>query len=104
MTVQNPSSPTARPERPRLNGAVMGRALQYLWREKVRAGLPYLFLLIATLSQLAVPRMVRNIIDAVTKGVMANAVLQGLAQIPSNFLALALPKILAFLNLPFPKQ
>jgi ATP-binding cassette subfamily B multidrug efflux pump len=49
---------------------------------------------------LAVPRLVRGIIDAVTQGVLANAVLNGLSQIPPADLSAALPKLLAFLNLP----
>jgi len=76
------------------------RAISYLGRYKKQALLPYLFLLIATLAQLAVPRMVRNIIDAITQGYIASAVLDGLAQIPETVLDQALPQILDFLDLP----
>ncbi len=72
----------------------------YLGRYRREAILPYLFLVIATLSQLAVPRMVRNIIDAVTNGVIAKAVLTNLDKIPAQFMAVALPKILDFRGLP----
>jgi ABC-type multidrug transport system fused ATPase/permease subunit len=49
----------------------MGRAIRYLLRYRSLAALPYVFLVIATLAQLAVPRLVRNIIDAVTSGAIA---------------------------------
>ena len=78
----------------------LGRAMKYLSHYRRQAVLPYLFLIIATLSQLAVPRLVRNIIDAVTQGVIAKSVLDGLAKIPAAFISQALPKILEFLNLP----
>jgi ATP-binding cassette subfamily B multidrug efflux pump len=78
----------------------LGRAMQYLSHYRRQAVLPYLFLIVATISQLAVPRLVRNIIDAVTQGVVAKSVLNGLAKIPSAYVSLALPKILGFLNLP----
>jgi ATP-binding cassette subfamily B protein len=42
---------------------------------------------------LAVPRMVRNIIDAVTRGVIANAIVPKLDQIPANFLPTILDKL-----------
>lgn len=72
----------------------IGRAIRYLTRYKQQAVLPYLFLLIATLSQLAVPRMVRNVIDAVTTGYISDQILQALDKIPANFVGAALPKIL----------
>ena len=48
----------------------MVRSISYLSRYRGLALLPYLFLFIATLAQLLVPRMVRNVIDAVTNGVV----------------------------------
>jgi ATP-binding cassette subfamily B protein len=78
----------------------MARAVRYLWRYRTQAALPYIFLLIATLSQLAVPRLVRNVIDAVTSGVTAKTLLSRLPGIPEAFIGQALPRILAFLNLP----
>ena len=78
----------------------MKRAAQYLLRNRGLAFLPYIFLLVATLSQLIVPRLVRNVIDAVTSGVTAKALLENLPKIPQNFIDQALPKILDFLNLP----
>jgi ATP-binding cassette subfamily B multidrug efflux pump len=84
----------------RLDNRAMGRALQYLGRYKRQAALPYLFLIIATLSQLAVPRLVRSILDAETKGVLAKTVLDGLDKIPAQFMTVALPKILDLLKNP----
>ncbi len=78
----------------------VGRAIRYLTRYGREAALPYLFLIIATLAQLAVPAMIANIINAVTSGYVADQVLQALNQIPPTFLSQALPKILAALNYP----
>jgi ATP-binding cassette, subfamily B, multidrug efflux pump len=68
-----------------MNNRALGRALRYLLHYKGEAALPYLFLVIATLAQLIVPRMVRNIIDAITNGVIANEVLSRLSSIPAAF-------------------
>ncbi len=84
---------------PSAKGAIP-RAARYLWRYKGQAALPYVFLLIATLSQLMVPRMVRNIIDSVTNGVLAKTLLERLPSIPAMFVTQALPQILNFLKLP----
>jgi len=86
--------------RPPAQRAALGRAMRYLSRYRRQAVLPYLFLLIATFAQLAVPRLVRNIIDAVTQGVAARAALDGLEQIPSFAMSEALPRILELMNLP----
>lgn len=83
---------------PNNNG--LRRAMNYLGHYKRQAVLPYLFLIVATLSQLAVPHLVRNIIDAVTQGFAAGQVLSGLDQIPSQGMSVALPQILDFLSLP----
>jgi ATP-binding cassette subfamily B protein len=73
----------------------MGRAVRYLMNYKQQAALPYVFLIIATLSQLAVPHMIRNVIDAVTSGYLADQILSALKQIPAQFVDAALPQILA---------
>jgi ATP-binding cassette, subfamily B, multidrug efflux pump len=83
---------TRRPQRPSFKG--IGRAIKYLTNYKRQALLPYIFLVIATLSQLAVPRMIRNVIDAVTSGYIADQILKALDQIPAQFVSAALPKIL----------
>lgn len=72
----------------------MGRAIKYLTNYKRQAALPYLFLIVATLSQLAVPSMIRRVIDAVTNGYIADQVLQALEKIPAQFVGAALPKVL----------
>jgi len=89
------SRPSARGQRgnPKSRGA-LGRSIRYLFKYKWQAALPYLFLIVATLSQLAVPRMVRNVIDAVTSGYIADQILQTLDNIPAEFVGSALPKIL----------
>ena len=82
----------ARRQRPSFKG--IGRAIRYLTKYGSQAVWPYIFLIIATLSQLAVPRMIRNVIDAVTSGYLADQVLQALDKIPAQFVGAALPKIL----------
>jgi ATP-binding cassette subfamily B protein len=79
---------------------VIGRALSYLKRYRAQAALPYVFLIVATLAQLAVPKLVSNIIDAVTTGARANMMRDAMAQIPEGALPQALPRVLAALNLP----
>lgn len=93
-----PSSSAGGEIRP--TSGVMRRALRYLSRYRTQALLPYVFLTIATLAQLAVPRMVRNMIDAVTRGAIADQVLKALERIPATFINQALPRILDVLNYP----
>jgi ATP-binding cassette subfamily B protein len=76
----------------------IGRAIKYLTNYKRQAALPYIFLIIATLSQLAVPHMIRRVIDAVTSGFLASQVLSALDKIPAQFVSAALPKILTALG------
>jgi ATP-binding cassette, subfamily B, multidrug efflux pump len=80
--------------------AAISRAAHYLLRYRRQAALPYIFLVIATLSQLAVPRLIRNIIDAVTEGVTAKTLLERLPAIPEALIPQALPQVLDFLSLP----
>ncbi len=87
-----------RAQRPSFKG--IGRAIRYLTNYKSQAALPYVFLIIATLSQLAVPRMIRNVIDAVTSGYIADQILSALDKIPANFIGAALPKILELTGKP----
>jgi ATP-binding cassette subfamily B protein len=82
--------------------------MRYLGHYRKQALLPYIFLVVATLSMLAVPRLLGNIIDAVMQGYTANTVLEGMEQIPEftmeqipEFtLPQFIPQILEFLNLP----
>ncbi len=78
----------------------MGRAIRYLGRYRRQAAMPYLFLVIATLAQLAVPKLVGNIIDAITQGSLADNILAVLNKIPLAFQSTTLPRILEALNLP----
>jgi len=98
--MNNRSLPRARRGRSGIEMKSLGRLVRYLARYPRQAALPYLFLVVASLSQLAVPRMVRNIIDAVSSGVIAQSALSNLARVPAAILPLALPKILAALGLP----
>jgi ATP-binding cassette subfamily B multidrug efflux pump len=90
------NSPRAKRQKTSFKG--IGRAVKYLTHYKSQAVLPYIFLVIATLSQLAVPRMIRNVIDAVTSGFLADQVLQALDKIPAAFVSTVLPKILEALK------
>ncbi len=92
------TQPNTRARRARPSFKGIGRAIRYLTKYGRQAALPYLFLIIATLSQLAVPRMIRNVIDAVTSGFLADQVLQALDKIPASFISAALPKILEALK------
>lgn len=94
------SRPQARNRGPRSSFKGIGRAIKYLTNYKRQALLPYIFLVIATLSQLAVPRMVRNVIDAVTSGYVADQILKGIDQMPANLVGAALPKILEMTGKP----
>ena len=89
-----------RPPRPPIDRAALRRAIQYLTRYRRQAALPYIFLFIATVSMLAVPGLLRRMIDAITQGAIADSVLKALAQIPSTYMGQALPRILEFLKLP----
>src|SRR5512146_1437759 len=94
------SRPLSRPAGRSAGSSSMGRAIRYLTHYKRQAALPYVFLIIATLAQLAVPTMIRRILDAVTSGYVADQVLQALDKIPPQFASAALPKILSALHYP----
>ena len=85
--------------KPGSRGALV-RVYRYLTHYGRQAALPYLFLIVATLAQLAVPRLVGNIIDAITSGAMAENILKLLGKIPAAMLPAALPKIVEALNYP----
>jgi ATP-binding cassette, subfamily B, multidrug efflux pump len=90
----------SRGRQPRSSFKGIGRAVRYLTHYGRQAALPYVFLIIATVSQLAVPRLVRSIIDAVTSGYIADQVLGALDKIPAQFVGTALPKILELTGKP----
>jgi len=62
------------------------RSIQYLARYRWQAIIPYLFLVIATLAQLMIPRMLGNIIDAVAQGSIANAIVPRMDTLPAGIL------------------
>ena len=70
--------------RPGVDRKTLMRSIGYLGRYRWQAIAPYIFLIIATLSQLMVPRMLGNIIDAVTRGSAANAIVPRMDTIPSD--------------------
>src|SRR5512136_1634942 len=78
-----------RAERPKPNWAALRRAMGYNRHYGSIMLLAYGTLIIATLAQLAVPALVRRLIDAVTNGVISQNVLQ----VPAQFQALALQKL-----------
>ena len=80
MQTQSMSSMRARPTSQK---GALGRALRYLTHYRGEAALPYLFLLIATLAQLAVPKLIGNIIDTITKSYTAQQVTSNLNNIPA---------------------
>jgi len=84
-------NPRTNNPRGKIDRKALGRALRYLGRYRGLALLPYLFLVIATLAQLMVPRMIRNIIDTVTQGLIAKTIVPQLNSIPAN----VLPNILS---------
>ncbi|PWH11970.1 MAG: ABC transporter ATP-binding protein [Anaerolineae bacterium] len=94
------SRPISQRHARKADNASLGRALQYLTKYRSQAIIPYLFLVISSLSQLAVPTLIRRVIDAVTSGYVADQVLQGLSQIPENMVSVALPRLLSALNYP----
>ncbi|HRE25381.1 MAG TPA: ABC transporter transmembrane domain-containing protein, partial [Anaerolineales bacterium] len=85
---------------PTPNNKGLQRSIAYLRGQGRRAILPYTFLIIATLSQLAVPRLVRDIIDAVTNGYVASQVLDAWDKIPTAFQSAAVPQLLEAFALP----
>ncbi len=94
------SRPISRSIDKRPGASSMGRAFKYLSHAGHQALLPYLFLVIATLAQLAIPALIAGIINAVTSGYIATQVLQALNQIPQQVISAALPKILTQLSYP----
>jgi ATP-binding cassette subfamily B protein len=67
--------------RRKLNVQSLPRAIRYLLRYRREAALAYGAMLVATLAQLAVPQLVQNILDAVTRGLIASGVLGLPAQV-----------------------
>jgi ATP-binding cassette subfamily B multidrug efflux pump len=75
------------------NRNALSRAMRYLWNYKYLAAIPYLFLMVATLSQLMVPKLVNNIINDITRGTVANTLVPKLDQIPASLIPIILQKL-----------
>jgi ATP-binding cassette subfamily B protein len=88
----NPRSRRRDPGQP-LQKSSLGRAIRYLGKFRRQAALPYVFLVVATLAQLAVPKMVGNLIDAISKGVIYDQILAAIEKIPVAFVTQALPQL-----------
>ena len=58
----------------------LGRAIRFLGQHRRSTALAYGALFVATIAQLAVPQLVQNMIDAVTRGTAASTILQ---QVPA---------------------
>ncbi|HEY1012269.1 MAG TPA: ABC transporter ATP-binding protein [Herpetosiphonaceae bacterium] len=67
----------------------LGRAIRYLGSQRRTAVIAYFALFIATLSQLALPKLVQNMIAAITDGVVSKAITD---QVPEAFRAVAVEK------------
>jgi len=78
----------------------MRRSVSYVLQYRGQAVLPYLFMFISTLAMLEVPRLVANVLNAVTNGSVAKLVLDALGKIPQAFLSQALSAILKYLSYP----
>ena len=78
-----------RPDSAKRSAGYLTRAIRYLGRYKRDAALAYGALLVATASQLMVPQLVQNIIDAVTRGLIAGKVLE----LPASVQSLAAQKV-----------
>ncbi len=79
-----------RTERSGKKNAGLSRAIKYLGNHPVTSLMPYIYVLIATLSLLLIPSMVKNVLDAVTRGVTANLIVPKLGQIPASILPVIL--------------
>ncbi|MGC8799588.1 MAG: ABC transporter ATP-binding protein [Chloroflexus sp.] len=66
------------------------RAIRYLGRQRRTVTIAYGALVIATLAQLAVPQLVQNMIDAVTRSVVATRIL---TEVPAAFQAAAAARL-----------
>ncbi|MFQ5576007.1 MAG: ABC transporter transmembrane domain-containing protein, partial [Anaerolineae bacterium] len=84
---------TLKRRRPKSGTNQLKRAVKYLAHYRYQALMPYLFLIIATLSQLAIPKLVGNIIDAISGGVMAKFLVPRLDSIPADVLPVLLAQV-----------
>ncbi|MBK8797358.1 MAG: ABC transporter ATP-binding protein [Anaerolineales bacterium] len=77
------------PKRARPSFQNLGRAIRFLGHYRNIALAAYGALLLSTSAQLLVPQLVQNILDAVTRGMMAQQLSQAPAEMQANMLAKA---------------
>src|SRR5262245_35425141 len=75
--------------RPGLNFSALGRAIRYLRRHPRTTIIAYGALIIASLAQLAVPKLVQNMVDAISNG----SALQRVQQLPTAIQPTVLDKL-----------
>lgn len=63
------------PQKAASNTGTLGRALRYLVNQRRTTAIAYGALIIATLAQLAVPKLIQNMIDTITGGLPASQIL-----------------------------
>lgn len=74
----------------RPNPGALIRAIRYLGKQRRTVTIAYSALVIATLAQLAVPQLVQNMIDAVTRSITATRIL---TEVPAAFQAAAAARL-----------
>ena len=75
------------PKRARPSFQNLGRAIRFLGHYRNIALAAYGALLLSTSAQLLVPQLVQNILDAVTRGMIAQQLSQAPAEMQANMLA-----------------
>ncbi len=76
MAAQTASFGRGRPRNQGSSNGGLGRAIRYLGRQRRTTFIAYAALVIATLAQLAVPRLVQNMVDSIQQGGIANTFFQ----------------------------
>ncbi|HHY54164.1 MAG TPA: ABC transporter ATP-binding protein [Chloroflexi bacterium] len=83
------TSQTKRPQRERPNFQNLGRAIRFLGHYRKIALAAYIALFLSTGAQLLVPQLLQNILDAVTRGMMAQQLSRAPADVQAKMLAQA---------------
>jgi ABC-type multidrug transport system fused ATPase/permease subunit len=78
---------TRKQKTPAQRGSIQ-RAIIYLKNLRWLAILPYIFMVIATFAQLAVPKLIGQVLNAVTTGVTSKTILEALGKIPPAYIRL----------------
>jgi ATP-binding cassette subfamily B multidrug efflux pump len=67
-----------------INRGALGRAIRYLGHQRRSTTIAYAALIVATLAQLAVPRLVQNMFNSVTSGLPNSAILSRIMGMPEG--------------------